>query len=119
MRLDDRGVEAALGAHRQLGDISRRRKAELRQRDSSQRFRSSATIGSSDQRGHGPCTQRFAAASDQPGHATSVCDLDKALAEWDTNRHLFTEAGGVVPAPGLERPALLNMLLADVRTMLH
>ena len=41
-------------------------------------------------------------------------DLDAALFEWETSKHMFVEADGVLPAPDLEGLALVDMLPAEI-----
>ena len=52
----------------------------------------------------------------QSRHCASVGDSEGALAQWATDRSLFSDAGGVLPALDLERLALIEMLPADMNT---
>ena len=49
-----------------------------------------------------------------PRKATGLDDLPKALEDWQTNKQLYTESGGVLPEETHERLAFIGMLPADI-----
>ena len=50
----------------------------------------------------------------EPRKATGLDDLPKALEDWESNKGLYTESGGVLPEESQERLAFIEMLPADI-----
>ena len=49
-----------------------------------------------------------------PKSATSMGNLQAALEVWDTNKRLFENADGVLPAEAQQRLALIGILVPDI-----
>ena len=49
-----------------------------------------------------------------PRAARNIDDVEKAFDEWATNKRLFTEAGGTLPAPDLESLAHIGLLPEEI-----